>query len=163
MFYLTFEGYRFGVFIVIVYKAPVSLKSGFKTSYSPDSERADFNRQSFQYTWLNNYFFSSLQEFRPTILRYEELLGSCDRVRSLLQQLSLNLWYLVSFDTALWYSDSILTLSIPATTLQAITVFFCSRYFYFTPTNLPALPIYLSFICPFCLPHWHYFNFFYST
>jgi len=48
--------------MVIVYKAPVSLTSVFKTCYSPDLERADFDRQSFQYTWLNSYFFSSLQE-----------------------------------------------------------------------------------------------------
>jgi len=48
--------------MVIVYKGLVSLTSVFKTCYSPDLERADFDRQSFQYTWLNSYFFSSLQE-----------------------------------------------------------------------------------------------------
>ena len=48
--------------MVIVYKAPVSLTSVFKTWYSPDLEKADFDRQSFQYTWLNSYFFSSLRE-----------------------------------------------------------------------------------------------------
>jgi len=48
--------------MVIVYKAPVSLTSVFKTCYSPDLERADFDRQRFQYTWLNSYFFSSLRE-----------------------------------------------------------------------------------------------------
>ena len=57
-----FQGYRFGVFMVMVYKAPVSLTSVFKTCYSPDLERADFDRQSFQYTWLNSYVFSSLRE-----------------------------------------------------------------------------------------------------
>jgi len=62
MFYVTFQGYHFGVFMVIVYKALVSLTSVFKTCYSPDLEKADFNRQSFQYTWLNSYFFSSLRE-----------------------------------------------------------------------------------------------------
>jgi len=46
--------------MVIVYKAPVSLTSVFKTCYSPDLEKADFDRQSFQYTWLNSYFFGSL-------------------------------------------------------------------------------------------------------
>ena len=50
MFYVTFQGYCFGGFIVIVYKATVSLTSVFKTCYSPDLERADFDRQSFQYT-----------------------------------------------------------------------------------------------------------------
>jgi len=48
--------------MVMVYKAPVSLTSVFKTCYPPDLERADFDRQSFQYTWLNSYFFSSLRE-----------------------------------------------------------------------------------------------------
>ena len=48
--------------MVIVYKAPVSLTSVFKTYHSRDLERADFDRQSFQYTWLNSYFFSSLRE-----------------------------------------------------------------------------------------------------
>jgi len=38
------------------------LTSVFKTCYSLDLEGADFKRQSFQYTWLNSYFFSSLQE-----------------------------------------------------------------------------------------------------
>jgi len=66
MFYVTFQGYRFGVFMVIVYKAPVSLTSVFKTCYSPDLERADFDRQRFQYTWLNSYFFSSLRESNKT-------------------------------------------------------------------------------------------------
>jgi len=65
-FYVTFQGYRLGVFMVIVYKAPLSLTSVFKTSYSQNLERADFNRQSFQYTWLNSYFFSSLRESNKT-------------------------------------------------------------------------------------------------
>ena len=46
-FYVTFQGYRLGVFIEIVYKAPVSLTSVFKHCYSPDSEKADIDRQSF--------------------------------------------------------------------------------------------------------------------
>ena len=46
-FYVTFQGCRLGVFIVIVYKAPVSLTSVFKHCYSPDLEKADFDRQSF--------------------------------------------------------------------------------------------------------------------
>ena len=40
---------------------------------------------------------------------------------SLLQQLSLSLLYLVSLDTALVYRDSIVTLSIPATSQEAVT------------------------------------------
>ena len=43
--------------MVIVYKAPVSQTSVFKLCYSPDLERVDFGRQSFQYPWLNSYFF----------------------------------------------------------------------------------------------------------
>jgi len=66
MFYIAFQGYRFGVLIVIVYKTLVSLGSVFKTCYSPDLERADFDRQSFQYAWLNSYFFSSLRESNKT-------------------------------------------------------------------------------------------------
>jgi len=46
--------------MVIVYKTPVCLPSGFKTPYFPDLETADFDRQSFQYTGFNSYFFSSL-------------------------------------------------------------------------------------------------------
>jgi len=72
MFYVIFQGYRLGVLMVIVYKAPVSLTSVFKTCYSPNLGRADFDRQSFQYTWLNSYFFSSLRESSkdPNILSY---------------------------------------------------------------------------------------------
>jgi len=33
--------------MVIIYKAPVSLTSVFKTCYSLDLERVDFDRQSF--------------------------------------------------------------------------------------------------------------------
>jgi len=117
MCYVTFEGYRLGVFMVIVYKAPVSLTSVFKTCYSPNLEKADFDQQSFQYTWLNRYFFSSLRESSKT-----QLLGSCDIVRSLLQEVSLSLRYLVSLYTALWYRDSIVTLSIPATTQKVVTI-----------------------------------------
>ena len=39
----------------------------------------------------------------------------------MLQQLSLSLRYLVSLYTALWYRDSIVTLTIPATTQEAVT------------------------------------------
>ena len=69
-FCVTFQDYRLGVFMLIVYKAPVSLTSVFKQCYSPDLERADFDRQSFQYTWLNSYIFSSLRESKPNILSY---------------------------------------------------------------------------------------------
>ena len=46
-FYVTFQGCHLGVFMVIVYKAPVSLTSVFKHCHSPDLEKADFDRQSF--------------------------------------------------------------------------------------------------------------------
>ena len=46
-FYVTFQGCHLGVFMVIVYKAPVSLTSVFKHCYPPDLEKADFGRQSF--------------------------------------------------------------------------------------------------------------------
>ena len=46
-FYVMFQDYPLGVFMVIVYKAPVSLTSVFKHCYSLDLERADFDRQSF--------------------------------------------------------------------------------------------------------------------
>jgi len=52
--------------MIIVYKGLVSLTSVFKTCYSPDLEKADFDRQSFQYTWWNRYFFSSLREYIKT-------------------------------------------------------------------------------------------------
>jgi len=47
------------VFKISVYKTRVSLTGVFKFAYSLDLEKADFHRQSFQYTWLNSYFFSS--------------------------------------------------------------------------------------------------------
>jgi len=47
MFYVMFQGYHLGAFMVIVYKAPVSLTSVFKTCYSPDLGKAAFDRQSF--------------------------------------------------------------------------------------------------------------------
>ena len=56
-FYVMFQGCHLGVFMVNFYKTPVSLTSVFKPCYSPDLERADFCRQSFQYTLLNSYFF----------------------------------------------------------------------------------------------------------
>jgi len=84
MFYVTFQCYDFGVDIVFVYKAPVSLTSVFETCYSLDLERADFDGQSFQYTWLYSNLFSSLRESRPNILSIQELLGSCAIVRGLL-------------------------------------------------------------------------------
>ena len=62
MFYAMFEDYCFGVFMIIVFNPPVSLTSVFKSSHSPNLERADFDRPSFHYTWLNSYFFSSLPE-----------------------------------------------------------------------------------------------------
>jgi len=65
-FYVMFQDYRLGVFMVIVYKAPVSLTSVFKSCYSPNLERVDFDRLSFQYTWLNSYFFSLLRESNKT-------------------------------------------------------------------------------------------------
>ena len=43
-FYVIFQGYHLGVFVVIVYKASVSLTSVYKTCYSPDLEKADFHR-----------------------------------------------------------------------------------------------------------------------
>jgi len=62
IFYITFEAYRFGVFIVIVHKTLLSLTSLFKTFYSPGLQKANFARLRFQYTWWNSYFFSSLGE-----------------------------------------------------------------------------------------------------
>ena len=64
MFYVMFQDYCLGDFMVIVYKAPVSLTSVFKTCNSPNLERADFDSQSFQYTWLHTYFFSSLSRIQ---------------------------------------------------------------------------------------------------
>ena len=46
-FYVRFQGCHLGVFIVIVYKALVSVTSVFKHCYSPDLEKADFDRKSF--------------------------------------------------------------------------------------------------------------------
>jgi len=54
MFDITYQDYHFRVLMVIVYKAPVRLTSEFKTCYSPDLEKPDFDGQSFQYTLLNN-------------------------------------------------------------------------------------------------------------
>ena len=65
--------------MVIVYKAPVSMTNVFKPCYSPDLERADFGRQSFQYTWLNSYFFSSLRESIET--KHTYLLGTTWELR----------------------------------------------------------------------------------
>jgi len=56
--------------MVIVYKCPVSLTTVFKTCYSQDLEKADFDRQSFQYTWLNSWFFSLLGDSRANIPSY---------------------------------------------------------------------------------------------
>ena len=65
--------------MVIVYQTPVSLTSVFKPCCSPDLEKADFGRQRFQYTWLNGYFFNSLQEMIQT--RHTQLLGTTWQLR----------------------------------------------------------------------------------
>jgi len=52
--------------MVLVYKALVSLTSLFKTCYSLDLEKADFDSQSFQYTCLNSYLFGFLRESSKT-------------------------------------------------------------------------------------------------
>ena len=46
-FYVTFQGCRLGVFMVIVYKAPVSLTSVFKHCYSLDLERIRLRQTEF--------------------------------------------------------------------------------------------------------------------
>jgi len=66
MCYVTFQGYRFGLFVIIVYKTLVSQTSVFRTCYSPDLEKEDFDIESFQYAWLNSYLFSSLREYNKT-------------------------------------------------------------------------------------------------
>ena len=73
-FDVMFQRYRLGVFIVIVYKAPVRLTSVFKLCYFPDLERANFGRLRLQYTWLNSYFFRSLHESIKT--KHTLLLGT---------------------------------------------------------------------------------------
>jgi len=57
-----FQGYRLGSHYGYCLQDMVSLTSVFKTCYSSDLEKANFDGQSFQYTWLNSYFFGSLQE-----------------------------------------------------------------------------------------------------
>ena len=69
-FYVTFQGCRLGVFMVIVYKAPVSLTSVFKALLFSGLRESRLRQTEFQYTWLNSYFFSSLRESRPNILSY---------------------------------------------------------------------------------------------
>ena len=53
--------------MVIVHKAPVSLTSVFKTCYSPDLERADFDRQSFSIYLVEQLLlrFASRNPVRP--------------------------------------------------------------------------------------------------
>ena len=46
-FYVTFQGCHLGVFMVIVYKAPVSLTSIFKPCYSPDLEKSRLRQSEF--------------------------------------------------------------------------------------------------------------------
>jgi len=45
MFYVAFQGYRWGVFMVIVYRAPGSLTSVFKTCCSSNLEKADLTER----------------------------------------------------------------------------------------------------------------------
>jgi len=67
MFYVTFQGYRFGsLYGYCLQGSAKPDKVYLKTCYSPDLEKADFDRQSFQYTWWNSYFFSSLRESDKT-------------------------------------------------------------------------------------------------
>ena len=60
--------------MVIVNKILASLTSGFKPCYSRDLEKADFGIKTFQYTWLNSYFFSLLRESIKT--KQTKLLGT---------------------------------------------------------------------------------------
>ena len=43
MFYVLFQGYHFGAFMVIVYKTPISPTRVFKTGYSPNLVKPDFD------------------------------------------------------------------------------------------------------------------------
>ena len=81
----------------------------FKACLSPDLERADFDRQSFQYTWLNSYFFSSLQESLSTWYnRYRRnTSSSCNKSKKFLTTLR-NLRYFTSLKIPpLWYKNQV--------------------------------------------------------
>jgi len=56
--------------MVIAYMAPVSVTSVFNSCYSLDLEKAEYKKASFQYSWLESYFFNSLRESRPNIPSY---------------------------------------------------------------------------------------------
>ena len=61
----------------------------FKLCLFPDLERADFDRQSFQYTWLNSYFFKFASRiFKYLVQRYlRDTSSSCNKSRKFLTTL----------------------------------------------------------------------------
>ena len=69
--YVMFQGWQLGVFIVIVYKAPVSPTRVFKPCYSPDLWKADFGGQSFNIVgWTVTSSVRFENPSRPNILSY---------------------------------------------------------------------------------------------
>ena len=95
-----------------------------KTCISPDLERSDFDRKSFQYTWLNSYLlFSSIRESLSFALAYSTWpsLSSFDKSNRVY---SINCWglrYLNSFIPPVWLESIPISLCKTATPWEAVT------------------------------------------
>ena len=76
-----------------------------KTCISPDLERSDFDRQSFQYTWLNSYLlFRSIREslsFAQASSTWPSL-SSFDKSNRVYSITCWRLRYLISFILPVW-------------------------------------------------------------
>jgi len=96
-----------------------------KACISPDLERSDFHRQSFQYTWLSSYLlFSSIRES----LSFAQAQGtwpSPSSFNNCNRAYSINCWhlrYLISFIPAVWLESIPISLCKTTTSREAVIV-----------------------------------------
>jgi len=101
-----------------------------KTCISPDLERSDFDRQSFQYTWLNSYLlFSSIRESLSFAQAYSTWLSlsSFDKSNRVYSITCWRLRYLNSFIPPVWLESIPISLCKTATPREAVTVEYVPR------------------------------------
>jgi len=95
-----------------------------KTCISPDLERSDFDRQSFQYTWLNIYLlFRSIRESLSFAQAYSTWpsLSSFDKSKRVYSITCWRLRYLISFIPPVWLQSIPISLCKTATPQEAVT------------------------------------------
>ena len=103
-----------------------------KTCISLDLERSDFDRQSFQYTWLNSYLlFSSIRESLSFAQAYSTWLSfsSFDKSNRLYSITCWRLRYLNSFTPPAWLESIPISLCKTVTPREAVTSWIYFNHF----------------------------------